>query len=86
MFAGPQIDNELRIDIARTFAQCARFTTAAKGEKVRAYQLSAIEAIRTAVREGFRDHVYLDDEPDLDPIRHRDDFKKLVAEVALKRS
>ena len=57
-------------------------TPAAQGEKVRAFQVKAVEAIRTAVREGFRDRVYLEDEPDLDPIRNRDDFQKLVAEVA----
>jgi serine/threonine protein kinase/tetratricopeptide (TPR) repeat protein len=82
MITGPHTDNELRIDIARTYAQCARYTPAAQGEKTRTFQVKAVEAIRTAVREGFRDRVYLEDEPDLDPIRNRDDFQKLVAEVA----
>jgi tetratricopeptide (TPR) repeat protein len=82
MIAGPNTDNELRIDIARTYAQCARHTPAAQGAKARTFQVKAVEAIRSAVREGFRDRVYLEDEPDLDPIRNRDDFQKLVAEVA----
>jgi hypothetical protein len=85
MIAGPNTDNELRIDVARTYAQCARSTPAAQGEKARTFQMKAVEAIRTAVREGFRDRVYLEDEPDLDPIRNRDDFQKLVAEMASKK-
>jgi len=85
LLAGPHADNELNIDIARTYAQCARATPAAQGEAARAFQAKAVEAIRAAVREGFRDRVYLEDEPDLDPIRHRDDFRKLVAEAAAKK-
>ena len=53
LIAGPNPDNELRIDIARTYAQCARFTPAAQGEKARTFQEKAVEVIRTAVREGF---------------------------------
>ena len=82
MIAGPLADNELRIDAARTYAQCARSTPAEQGEKAQAFQAKAVEAIRVAVREGFGDHVYLEDEPDLDPIRNRDDFRKLTAEAA----
>ncbi len=85
MIAGPHTDNELRIDIARTYAQCARHTPAAQGEKAQTFQVKAVEAIRTAVREGFRDHVYLEDEPDLDPIRNRDDFQKLMTDMASKK-
>ncbi len=64
MIAGPNIDNELRIDIARAYAQCARQAPAMQIEKKKAFEVKAIEAIRTAVREGFRDGVYLRDEPD----------------------
>jgi len=85
MIAGPSTDNELRLDIARTYAQCARHVPAAQREKVQALQVKAVETIRGAVREGFRDRVYLEDEPDLDPIRNRDDFQKLVAGVASKQ-
>jgi tetratricopeptide (TPR) repeat protein len=82
MSAGPNADNELRIDIAGTYAQCARYTPAPQGEKAQTFQVKAVDAIRTAVRAGFRDRVYLEDEPDLDPIRNRDDFQKLLAETA----
>jgi tetratricopeptide (TPR) repeat protein/tRNA A-37 threonylcarbamoyl transferase component Bud32 len=81
MIAGPNADNELRIDIARTYAQCARHTPAAQGEKAQTFQVKAIEAIRNSVREGFRDRVYLESEPDLEPIRNRDDFKQILGEI-----
>jgi hypothetical protein len=43
--------------------------------------VKAVDAVRTAVREGFRDRVYLETEPDLEPIRNRDDFKALLGEI-----
>jgi tetratricopeptide (TPR) repeat protein len=81
MIAGPNADNELRIDIARTYAQCARHTPATQGEKAQTLQVKAVEAIRSAVREGFRDRVYIESEPDLEPIRNRDDFKQILGEI-----
>jgi serine/threonine protein kinase/tetratricopeptide (TPR) repeat protein len=85
MIAGPRADNELRIVVAGTYAQCARHTPAAQGEKALAFRVKAVEAVRAAVREGYRDRAYLEDEPDLDPVRDREDFRKLVAEVASDR-
>ena len=39
------------------------------------------DPLRTAVSNGFRDRVYLETEPDLDPIRNRDDFKQIVGDI-----
>ena len=38
-----------------------------------------MDAIRAAIRDGYRDRYYLEGEPDLAPLRSRDDFKALVA-------
>ncbi len=81
MIVGPHADDELRIDIARTYAQCASHTPVTQAEKALTFQVKAIEAMRNAVREGFRDRVYLESEPDLDPIRDRDDFKQILREI-----
>ena len=43
--------------------------------------VKAVDAVRTAVREGFRDRVYLETEPDLEPLRNRDDFKQILGEI-----
>ena len=40
--------------------------------------VKAVDAVRTAVRAGFRDRVYLETEPDLEPIRNRDDFTAIL--------
>jgi hypothetical protein len=45
--------------------------------------VKAVAAVRTAVGEGFRDRVYLETEPDLEPIRNRDDFKQILGEIRL---
>jgi hypothetical protein len=47
------------------------------------FQLKAIEVLRAAVADGFRDRVYLDTEPDLDPLRTREDFQAVVAKLPL---
>jgi hypothetical protein len=47
------------------------------------FQLKAIEVLRAAVADGFRDRVYLDTEPDLDSLRTREDFQAVVAKLPL---
>ena len=54
---------------------------AEKAEQVQTALVKAVDAVRTAVREGFRDRVYLETEPDLEPIRNRDDFKQILGEI-----
>ena len=78
---GPNVDREQRTFLAACYAQVARATPADKVEQVQTALVKAIDAVRTAVREGFRDRVYLETEPDLEPIRNRDDFKQIVAEI-----
>ena len=79
--AGPNADNEQRLDIARAYAQCARHTPAAQAEKAQTFQVKAVETLRKAVESGFKDYVYMGTEPDLDPIKGRDDFKTLLTRI-----
>jgi tetratricopeptide (TPR) repeat protein/tRNA A-37 threonylcarbamoyl transferase component Bud32 len=81
--AGPKLDNELRLEIARCYAQCARGALDGEAALKAGLQLKAIEVLRAAVANGFRDRVYLDTEPDLDPLRNREDFQALVAKLPL---
>jgi hypothetical protein len=40
-----------------------------------------VEALRQAVAKGYKDAAHLKKDPDLDPLRGRGDFQKLLAEV-----
>jgi tetratricopeptide (TPR) repeat protein len=78
---GPNVDREQRIFLASCYAQVARATPPEKAEQVQTALVKAVDAVRTAVREGFGDRVYLETEPDLEPIRNRDDFKTILREI-----
>ncbi len=78
---GPNVDREQRIFLASCYAQVARATPPQKTEQIQTALVKAVGAVRTAVKEGFRDRVYLETEPDLEPIRNRDDFKQIVGEI-----
>jgi tetratricopeptide (TPR) repeat protein len=78
---GPNVDREQRIFLASCYAQVARATSPEKAEQVQTSLVKAVDAVRTAVRDGFRDRVYLETEPDLEPIRNRDDFKQILGEI-----
>jgi tetratricopeptide (TPR) repeat protein len=41
----------------------------------------AVELLKQALAKGFKDAALLKKDPDLDPLRQRDDFQKLLAEV-----
>jgi tetratricopeptide (TPR) repeat protein len=80
--AGPRLDNELRLEIAGCYAQCARSTPDGQAVLKAGFLLKAVETLRAAVANGFRDRVLLDTEPDFDPLRTRDDFHALVAKIS----
>ena len=79
--AGPNVDNELRVALARCYAQCARATPPEKSGRARTFLVKAVETLRAAVKEGYRDRVTLEAEPDLDPLRGLEEFRTLVAGV-----
>jgi tetratricopeptide (TPR) repeat protein len=50
-------------------------------ELARSYGDRALEALRQAVAKGYKDAAHMQKDKDLDPLRGRDDFKKLLAEL-----
>jgi serine/threonine protein kinase/tetratricopeptide (TPR) repeat protein len=69
-------------------AGCARLARqdpsrdeAARGELAEAYAGRAVAALRAAVRNGFHDSEKLQKADELEPLRARADFQKLLAEV-----
>jgi tetratricopeptide (TPR) repeat protein/tRNA A-37 threonylcarbamoyl transferase component Bud32 len=79
--SGPNLDREQRIYLAACYAQVARSTPPEKAEQVQTALVKSVESVRLAVRDGFQDRVYLETEPDLEPIRNRDDFKQIVGMI-----
>ena len=63
--AGPNVDRELRTYLARGYAQIATAIPADQAERVQTALVKSVDAVRTAIKEGFRDRVYLETEPDL---------------------
>ena len=69
---------------------CHSVTAVAKHDKLDAkereaaaqfYSDAAMKALRVAVSKGYRDVTNIKTDTDLDPLRQREDFKKLVAEL-----
>jgi tetratricopeptide (TPR) repeat protein/tRNA A-37 threonylcarbamoyl transferase component Bud32 len=82
--AEPNLDNELRVQIARCYAQCARSAPDSQAALKQGFLLKAMESLHEAVANGFRDRVNLQTEPDLDPLHSRSDFQALVAGIQHK--
>ena len=49
---------------------------------VQFYGDQAMAMLRTAVAKGFKDAAHMKKDKDLDALREREDFKKLLAELA----
>jgi len=77
--AGASVDPEERLELARCYAIGSRTLPASDAARASALQTKAMDAIRAAVRDGYRDRFYLEGEPDFAPLRGREDFKTLVA-------
>jgi serine/threonine protein kinase len=50
-------------------------------DAVQFYSNAAMKLLRHAVDKGFKDVAHIKKDPDLDPLRQRDDFQKLVAQL-----
>lgn len=50
------------------------------------YAARAVELLRRASQKGFRDVKHIEKDSDLDSLRQREDFKKLLAELQSKGS
>ena len=64
---------------------CAYSLASAKiAEKQQEYADRAMELLQKAVKEGWNAADHTTNDPDLDPLRDRDDFKKLLADLERK--
>ena len=81
MAAGPKVDPELWVELACCYARCAPIVAGCKGRSSRDCQTKAVDAVRAAIRGGFRDKIALEIEPDLDPLRPRPDFQAVLREM-----
>ncbi len=79
--AGPKVDAELWTYLAETYAQCARALPPEKAERSQVLLAKAVDAVRQAIRLGFRDRAVLELDHGLDPLRGRDDFKALLRDL-----
>ena len=74
------------------FSRCSRL--AEKDEKLnpekrkalaKQYADVAMKHLQAAIKMGYKDAAHLKKTPDLDPLRQREDFKKLLAEMEGKK-
>jgi serine/threonine-protein kinase len=81
--AGPKVDSELRIDLARCYAVGSRTLPRSEAERAQLLQAKAVEALRAAVKDGYRDRGYLEGEPDFVPLHDRDDFRAILGGILI---
>ena len=62
---------------------CSLASGKGTGEK-QSYANRAVEMLQKAVKVGYKDAAHMREDSDLDPIRERDDFKKLLADLEKK--
>jgi serine/threonine-protein kinase len=77
---------------ACVFSRCAplaerdtKLAEARRQELARSYGEQALAALRQALANGYKDSAHLQKDKDLDPLRQRDDFQKLLREVEAVR-
>jgi hypothetical protein len=66
------------------FACIYALSSARSADKKQDYADRAMDLLHRAVKAGFQDAAHMAKHTDLDPLRGRDDFKKLLAELAKK--
>jgi hypothetical protein len=70
--------------VAPTLEGLARLCALASAVAGERYAVRAVKLLRQAVSEDYQDTLYLKEGADLAPLRQRDDFKKLLAELEEK--
>jgi serine/threonine protein kinase/tetratricopeptide (TPR) repeat protein len=73
-------------EFARVYAAAAGAASGKLAEMKTGYADRAMEMLQRAVKAGYKDVKQLRTDKDLDPLRDRDDFKKLLAELESKCS
>ena len=66
------------------FACVCAVASGKSADKKQEYADRAMDLLQTAVKAGWSDAAHMAKDTDLDPIRGRDDFKKLIEELAKK--
>lgn len=77
------IDNELRIDLARCYAQCARAAQSASSASN--FRERAMQMLRAAVDSGYSDRVCLATDPDLAAMQQDPGFTALLRNLPQPR-
>ena len=72
-----------RYNVACGYALCSAGAKVEREQAVK-YQVLAMESLGKAVKAGFRDAANMRVDTDLDTLRERDDFKKLLADLEKK--
>jgi tetratricopeptide (TPR) repeat protein len=82
--ARPNVDPELRMDLARCYAIASRTLPASESQRAETLRIRALDCLRAAVKNGYRDRGYLEGEPDFAPLQAREEFKALVGGIQRK--
>jgi tetratricopeptide (TPR) repeat protein len=59
----------------------SKLTASQRQERAQAYANRAVATLRQAVQNGYKDAAHMKTDTDLDPLRSREDFQKLVKEL-----
>jgi hypothetical protein len=63
----------------------AKLSEAKRKELMQSYSNNALTALRKAVASGYADAAKMKQDKDLEPLRSREDFQKLLSEVEAKQ-
>jgi eukaryotic-like serine/threonine-protein kinase len=74
------VDREVLVEVAQVYAQCAA-AVPHNPELRRRYTESALEALKQALTQGYKDLLILETEPDLDALRDQAGFQSLLARL-----
>ena len=77
--AGASVDPEQRLELARCYAIASRTLPQSEAARARTLEIKAMDAIRAAVSDGYRDRFALEGEMDFALLRLRDEFKMVLA-------
>ena len=80
----PELDNELRVDMARCYVQCARSLPTERGDDAKRFRAKAVQILRDAIANGYSDRVALATEPDLAPLAEDAEFVAALAAIPQK--
>jgi tetratricopeptide (TPR) repeat protein len=66
------------------FACCYALASGKVADKKQEFADRAMQLLHQAVKAGYKDAALIAKDPDLDPLRGRDDFQKLLADLAAR--